>query len=392
MIQFHGRPFLAYLVELLRDEGFERILLLTGYLSDSISDYFGDGSAFGVRIDYSATSADDATSERLLVAREKLDPTFLLLYCDNYWPMPFDALWQRYVEAGAPAIVTVYRNADGHTRDNVRIDGDGFVAEYDRSRTSPDLHGNEIGYAVLRRDLLDLLPDGSLPIEQILYPMLARDRRLSAFETDHRYYSVGSHERLPVTERFLARRPTVLLDRDGVLNRRPAVAEYICHPDDVVWLPGALEAVRRLSQSGVRLLVISNQAGIARGAMTSGDLAAVEERMRADIEAAGGAVEAFIYCPHGWDAGCACRKPKPGMLHDAQRRYDLDLTRTTFVGDDARDGEAALAAGCPFLLVDDDHSLLDLTDTLLAGDRRPMRPSPAMHDPAVAALIDGGPR
>jgi histidinol-phosphate phosphatase family protein len=367
MVEFHGRPFLEYLVEMLRDQGIERILLLLGYLPDPIVDHFGDGSAFGVRIDVDVTPPDDSTSARLAHARDLIDPVFLMLYCDNYWPLLLDRHVARFDEAGAPALVTVYRNADRHSRDNVRIDADGFVAVYDKSRAAPDLGGNEIGYAILRRELLDLVPEGSGPIEAALYPTLIRDRRLAALVTDHRYYSVGSPERLPVTERFLARRPTVFLDRDGVLNRRPAVADYIRLPEQVEWLPGALDAIRRLTVGGVRLIVISNQAGIARGAMSPADLAAVEDRMRGDVEAAGGRIEAFLYCPHGWDEGCACRKPRPGMLFEAQRRFDLDLTRTPFVGDDERDGQAAAAAGSPFLLVTEDRGLSEVTDGLLSG-------------------------
>ncbi len=367
MIEFHGRPFLEYLVDLLRSQGLEEVLLLLGYLPEPIQEHFGDGSRFGIRIRYAVTSPDDLTAARVLGARDLLDPTFLMLYCDNYWPMPLDRLWARYVEAGAPAMVTVYRNGDGHTRDNVRLDEDGFVVEYDPSRAAPGLHGTEIGFAILRRDLLDLLADGSTQIEAGLYPVLVRDRRLATFVTDHRYYSVGSLERLPVTDRFLGRRPTVFLDRDGVLNRRPPVAGYVRRADDVEWLPGALEAVGDLTRAGVRLIVVSNQAGIARGAMTMDDLGGVERRMRDDVGSAGGEIEAFLYCPHGWDEGCDCRKPRPGMLFEAQRRFDLDLSRTPFVGDDERDGQAAEAAGCPFLLVTDNCALADLTSQLIAG-------------------------
>ena len=276
MIEFNGRPFLEYLVEQIREEGFEEILLLLGYLPTSIQDHFGDGSRFGIRIEYAVTPPDDLTAARVLKAKDRLDPTFLMLYCDNYWPMQADRLWRRFREAGAPAMVTIYRNADGYSRDNVRLDDEGFVADYDRSRTRPNLRGVEIGYAIVRREVLELLGDGSLQVEEALYPTLAAEHRLAAFVTDHRYYSVGSLERLPVTERFLARQRTVFLDRDGVLNRRPPVAGYVRRPEDVEWLPGALDAVRRLTEAGVRLIVISNQAGVARGAMTAADLAAVE--------------------------------------------------------------------------------------------------------------------
>ena len=79
---------------------------------------------------------------------------------------------------------------------------------------------------------------------------------------------------------------------------------------------------------------------------------------------AGGSIEAIYYCPHNWDEGCECRKPKPGMLFQAQRDFNLDLSRTPFIGDDERDAQAADAAGCPSLLVSGQKTLLDVVREL----------------------------
>jgi histidinol-phosphate phosphatase family protein len=366
MIEFHGRPFLEYLVEQLRDAGIKRILMLLGYLPGSIQEHFGDGRRWDVSISYSVTAPEVQTGTRVREAFDAIDPIFMLLYCDNYWPMQLDRMWQRFVEADPSALATVYRNTDGYSRDNVRL-VDGHIAAYDRSRTSAGLGGVEIGYAILKRDVVrELLPASDVPIEEAIYPALASRGQLLAYPTDHRYYGIGSLERLPATIEFLARRPTILLDRDGVLNRRPPRAEYIRRLDEFEWLPGALEAVRLLTAGGYRLLVISNQAGIARGAMTEADLMAVEERMLAEARTAGGRIDGAYYCRHDWDAGCDCRKPLPGLLFQAQREHCLDLTRTPFIGDDDRDGQAAELAGSPFIQVTDDRSLLTIAQSMTA--------------------------
>jgi histidinol-phosphate phosphatase family protein len=99
--------------------------------------------------------------------------------------------------------------------------------------------------------------------------------------------------------------------------------------------------------------------------MTEADLAELHQWMQAEVAAAGGRIDGIYYCPHGWDDGCDCRKPKPGMLFRAQRDFHLDLTRTTFIGDDERDGEAADAAGTPFEMVTADRSLADIVRQLL---------------------------
>ena len=358
MVEMHGRPFLEYLIELLRDQGFTDVLLLLGPSARGVHDHFGDGRRFGVNISYPVAATEALSSTRLLLAREQLDDLFLLLHCDKYWPMPFDRLWEKYLSSGALALTTVYSNKDGYSTDSVKVDPDGFIETFDRTRTTPGLKGVEIGYAILRRDLLDRLSDPELADEDALYPQLCRERLLAAHVTDHRYYSIGTPTRVALTDAFLARSPAVILDRDGVLNRRPPPGQYVREPCEFEWLPGSLDALRAFKEAGYRIIVASNQAGVARGQLTAESLDVVHQRMRSDAQAAGGAIDAVYYCPHDSDAGCECRKPKPGLLFQAQRDFSLDLTRTYFLGDDERDLQAADAAAAPGLLVTAEQSLL----------------------------------
>ena len=368
MIEIHGRPFLAYLIELLREQGFTEVLLLLGYRAQVVQDYFAHWRDSGIRINYSVTPAEDLTVRRIQAARDQLADIFLLMYCDNYWPMLFDRMWDQYVSSGAAALTTVYRNADGYSRDSVIVGRQGFVDVFDRSRTTPGLSGVEISYAILRRDLvLPLLPAHDMLIEEALYPPLARQRQLVAHVTDHRYYSVGSANRLPETTAFLARRPSVILDRDGVLNRRPAPGRYVERPADIEWLPGSLESLRAFREAGYQVIVASNQAGVARGHLSVDTLEAIHAEMQAQALAAGGSIDAFYCCQHDWYAGCDCRKPRPGLLFRAQRDFALDLTRTWFLGDDERDREAADAAGTPFGLVSEEQPLLAHARRLLSA-------------------------
>lgn len=369
MIEVAGRPFLAYLIERLAQQGFARVQLLLGYRADAIIDYFGDGGSFGLRIDYTVSEADDLTSRRLQLAAANLDQLFLLMYCDNFWPFDIDSLWDRYQSLGVPTMTTVYANDDGYSRDNVRVNERGLIEVFDRSRTAPNLKGVEISYAIMPRDVLDRLPAGGDElVEQALYPGLAAEGRLGAYVTRHRYYSVGSMHRLPTTEAFFGASPAIVLDRDGVLNERPPRAEYVRTISEFRWRHGSLEALRLLREHGYRVFVVSNQAGVARGAMTAEAVEEINLAMQRQARDAGGFIDAVYYCPHGWDDGCACRKPKPGMLFDAQHDHQLDLSRTTFIGDDTRDGEAAIAAGMPYLQVSDRVNLLDHVRDMLSRE------------------------
>jgi D-glycero-D-manno-heptose 1,7-bisphosphate phosphatase len=150
------------------------------------------------------------------------------------------------------------------------------------------------------------------------------------------------------------------------------------------WLPGAKKALRMLHEARYRVIIVSNQAGIARGALTQGDLLDIHERMQAEAAEAGGRIGAIYHCPHDWEEGCECRKPKPGMLFRAQREFNLDLSRTLFIGDDERDAQAADAAGCPAVLVTRDTSLLDIARKIV-GDRFPSSLSRPEKHPHIAS-------
>ncbi len=365
MVLVHGRPFLEYLIEMLRDAGITRVVLLLGYMPEVIQAYFGDGRRWGLEISYSVSPVEDETGARVLKSFPLYDPVFLLMYCDNYWPVLLGRMWGKFSASNAAAMVTVYSNADKSTKDNLVVDENGYVTLYDKSRKHLGLKGVDIGFLILRKDALGLLSDDNVSFEASLYPRLVARHELLAFVSDHKYYSVSSPDRLPLTEQFLARVPTVFLDRDGVLNRKMPRAEYVRSWNDWQWLPGVREAVARLSRAGLRIIIVTNQAGIARGAMTEADLRLIHTQMKAELCEVGAEVGAVYYCPHGWDDDCNCRKPRPGMLWQAQKEFHLDLTRTCLVGDDDRDGEAAAAAGCHFLKVTEETPLAALVEKLL---------------------------
>ncbi|MCC6293386.1 MAG: HAD-IIIA family hydrolase [Bryobacterales bacterium] len=358
LISVAGKPFAERLAEWLRGWGIERLLLLCGWHAGAMVSHFGDGSRFGIEIEYSISPAPTETSRRLRRAASMLDQQFLLLYGDNFCPIDLEQAEARWLESRLPAQMTVYDNRDGYSRANVSVHEDGRVRVYDPGRSAAGLRDVDIGFLFLDREVVELAGHGNTSLGESLYPELVRREMLGAYRTRHRYYGPSTPARLAETERFFSQPPTVLLDRDGVLNRKPARGEYVRSWEEWEWLPGALDALREFRRSGWRVLVISNQAGLARGAMNSGDLDRIHARMHIEAEQAGGRIDGVYVCPHGWNQGCGCRKPSPGMLFQAQRDWALDLSRTWFLGDDQRDAEAAARAGCRFLMICPEQPLL----------------------------------
>ena len=135
----------------------------------------------------------------------------------------------------------------------------------------------------------------------------------------------------------------VILDRDGVITHDSA--EYIKSPEEWQPIPGSLAAIARLNRAGYRVVVASNQSGLARGFFDVDTLLRIHDKLLRSLSVLGGAVDAVFFCPHGPDDHCLCRKPKPGLLLDSAARLQTDLTAMPAIGDALRDEQAARAVG-----------------------------------------------
>ena len=142
----------------------------------------------------------------------------------------------------------------------------------------------------------------------------------------------------------------IILDRDGVINHDSDA--FIKSPDEWVPIPGSLEAIARLNQAGYRVVVATNQSGIARGLFSIVTLNAIHQKLHTAAQQAGADIDAIFFCPHSADDHCDCRKPKPGMLLDIAARFDVNLKGVPTVGDSLRDLQSGFVVGCvPFLVL-----------------------------------------
>lgn len=143
----------------------------------------------------------------------------------------------------------------------------------------------------------------------------------------------------------------VFLDRDGVINKYPGDKAYVTSRKGFRFLPRVKKALAKLSRSGFKIFVVSNQAGVDKGIFSKTDLDAITGYMLSGIRAAGGRIDAVYYCTHRAEKNCLCRKPKTGMIKTAQKNFKLNLKQSFFVGDTIRDVITAKSAGCKSILV-----------------------------------------
>jgi len=140
----------------------------------------------------------------------------------------------------------------------------------------------------------------------------------------------------------------VFIDRDGTIARD---VPYCSRPEDFELLPGVAEGIRLLNEHGFKVVVVTNQSGIARGYFTEEMLAKIHDKMRTELAKHGACVDAIYYCPHHPDDECECRKPKPKMLLQAASDLDIDLKQSYIIGDKDMDIEMGRRAGCKTILI-----------------------------------------
>lgn len=365
MIKIQGKPFLEYVIKLLVENKIQDVIILVGYLHEKIEKYFGDGRKFGVKIRYSYSPTETDTGVRIRNVKKMLDDTFLLLYGDNYWPLKLKELLNFYEKAGSPYLVTAYANLDKLTKNNILINQKGVVEIYDRSRQTLGLNGVDIGFFILRKSIISFITGKNPSLEKTTLTNLIKKNKFSGFLTHHQYYSLTDVSRLPAIEKYFRKRKVVFLDRDGVINKKSPKAQYITSWREFKFLPKAKKALKLLSKKKYEIYIISNQAGIARGMVTKKQIDFINGRLVNELKKIGVSISGIYICPHGWNEGCFCRKPSPGLFFMAASENNINLYDSYCVGDDDRDTIAGKLAGCKTYSVNRRKSLYSVVNKYL---------------------------
>lgn len=351
MIPVNGMPFLEHLLEQLSARGIRRFLLLTGYLGEQIRDYFGDGSSWGWEVEYSHGPVEWNTGRRILEASQQIEPHFLLLYSDNFVQFPMDRLMVLHETEQVSLSLLLAPKAKG----NIRVSTEGRIEAYDKTRSGHRLDFVEVGYMLVERDrVLNAFPaiknHPDFSFSEVLRH-LAGINQLAGLVVRDPYHSISDPDRLELMRSYLAPKKILLIDRDGVINQKAPRGEYIRTWEEFEWIPETRQAMRKLAMQGFKFIVISNQAGIARGMVDPTALEQIHQNMVTELRKDGVEILGVYVCPHHWDENCDCRKPAPGLFFRVSRDHLLRMDRTVYIGDDSRDCLAAYNAGCLSILV-----------------------------------------
>ena len=348
MVSVNGRPFLQYLLEQLAENGLNRFVLLTGYLGEKIVEYFGDGSSWGWSISYSNGPVEWSTTKRIHEALDQIDEQFLLLYSDNFAQLRLSELAQVNRDRNSAMTLSVVRKFPG----NIQLDANSSVAKYDSSRSESSADFVEIGYSLISKSKIIACLDEHIHENfSSVIQSLTEDQQVSAVQVKTGYMSISDPLRLSRTEAFLKQHKILLLDRDGTLNVKPQRGEYVNSIDEFNWIESSRDALRTLGEKGFSFIIISNQAGVATGAIKLEDLNKINEFIRAEFLSLGLRLLEIYVCTDHWNSESEFRKPNPGMFLAAAIDHKFRLDHSIYVGDDIRDAVAAKNAGCKCVLV-----------------------------------------
>ena len=356
MIDCNARPFLWHLLTQLHEQGIRSFILLTGYLSDNIENYFKDGSSFGWKISYSNGPLEWKTGRRLWEAKDIIDETFLLLYSDNFTIFSLDKAFSFHCQSKKSLTFVVSSKTPG----NISLDTNNIVEEYNNNRSKKKLKYVEIGYMVVeKKKTFSNFESPNCSFSLVLAKM-ANNNQIAAFIQQDQYHSISDPERWKIAEKYLKPKKIILIDRDGVINKKASQGKYISKWNDFVWIEETRIAMKFLAKEGFKFIVITNQAGVARGMIDPIELEAIHQNMTNELKKDAIDILSVYTCPHHWDDLCQCRKPNPGMFYQASREWGFRLDKTIFIGDDIRDCQAAYNAGTKSIFIGEVAELKDI--------------------------------
>jgi D,D-heptose 1,7-bisphosphate phosphatase len=347
------RPFLEYLLLEARRFGFRRVLLLAGWRADLVVDYLRGSDVeqrLGLQIDVVVEDRPAGTGGALWNARQRLDERFYLVNGDSW----FDFNWLSLVTVpgAAERIATIALRATEDAGRYGLVETEGAMVR--RFLERPDKSGPgqvNAGVYLLSRQVIDhLSPVCSL--ERDAFPRLAQAGQLGGVACAGRFIDIGVPDDFAAAQTAVPAwrtRPAAFLDRDGTINEDTG---YVHAADQFTWLPGAIEAIRRLNDAGDYVFVVTNQAGVAHGRYGEDQVTALHAWLQGELRSHGAHIDDFRYCPFHPEAAIAAyrgphpwRKPAPGMLLDLAEHWPVDLPRSVMLGDKDIDVEAGRAVG-----------------------------------------------
>jgi len=384
MVQVSGRPVIEWIIKTNIKYGIRRYLVTVGYLGNQIREFLGDGSRFGIRIDYYEERNPLGTAGAFSLFSEWVtDKPFFVFYGDTVGDVDLQRMAHYHYRSRADATILVHPNDHPVDSDLACLDPNGRVNRIYSKPHPPELRARNLVNGALylfNPSLISNIPrDSAVDFGKDLFPDWVRQFRLFGYRSTEYLKDMGTPYRRDRIENDLIsgkigrrnlrnKQRAIFLDRDGVINRNKSL---IRRPDEIELIDGAADAIAKINRSDFLTIVVTNQSVVARGLTDEKGLDQIHGQLEWLLSSECGAyIDDIRYCPHHPDKGypeevkrykidCECRKPKPGMLLSAAEDYNIDLRRSALIGDSITDieaGEQARVGQCIKIETDIDSS------------------------------------
>ena len=396
MVPIMGKPLLQHLIEQCVAYDIVDIKLLVSYKKEVIEDYFGDGSQYGVSIQYIVEDIPRGTAGALVDALPELGEQFLVVYGDTFFDIDLDAFWEFHQNQAGDASIFLHPNDHPNDSDLVEVDPNFQVQKIHPYPHDAQWRQNLVNAAVY------MFNKGALKgvnfasdrpdIAKELFPlMLESEKKLYGYVSTEYIKDMGTPQRLSIVERDInsgkvkslkkqTPKMAIFLDRDGTINQE---VNHLSSQEQFELIDGVGEAICQINAAGILAVVVTNQPVIARGELKESELKVIHNKMDTLLGRQGAYIDRLYYCPHHTDSGfegeiealkfdCDCRKPKIGLFTQAKNDLNIVLEKSWVVGDTTRDILAAQNAGMKSILVLTGHagkdSSYEVTPDFVAKD------------------------
>jgi len=373
MITICGKPILDHQIECFRRQGFTDIILVIGHLGNRIKDYFKNGDRFGVNINYIEETTPLGTAGALFLLKEKLIEDFLLINGD----LIFDIDIKRFLDyhKRKAGLATLFTHPNNHPYDSaiIKTDDRGKITDWLHKEDERYYYKNRVnaGLHLLSPEIFGLFTElKEVDLDRDVLKPLISSSKLYAYDSPEYVKDMGTPERYHMVSEDIEKgkvsaknlqkqQKAIFLDRDGTINKYKG---FITNADQIELIEGVPEAIRKLNLAGYLVIIVTNQPVIARGDCGFAQIYEIHNKIETMLGEKGAYVDNIFFCPHHPEKGfvgelieykgkCDCRKPKPGMLLKAADKYNISLTDSYIIGDDMKDVQAGLAAGCRAVLL-----------------------------------------
>ncbi len=375
MVMVAGKPILLWQVETLKDNGVDDIIMITGHLGEKITEYFGDGSLFGIPISYYQETEPLGTAGALALIQDRLQETFVLAFGDVIFDIDVMRMLEFHKKKESKLTLFVHPNSHPYDSDLVLTDASKTLTGFLRKNEPRNEYYKNLvnaGFYIVDREICKEIPSGiKTDLEKnLILEHIASKTDIFVYRSSEYIKDAGTPERIVDVEKDIEngivraknlknKQKAIFLDRDGTIN---VYKGLLCKKEDMELENKVSEAIKLINRSEYLAFVVTNQPVVARNMCSIEEVGKIHDRMETILGEEGAYLDDIEFCPHHPDKGypeenpvykvaCECRKPKVGMIDSLARRYNIDLKKSWMIGDTTMDIQTGVNAGLHTVLV-----------------------------------------